>query len=191
MALVVAACVLGACGVGGTRSGVAVGPRLSAARLGSVRSALTFDGDWMGGIPQRDDLATDLELAARRGVEIVIDLRTEAAKTELSIVDPVTDVRMELVEIDPQRERTEAASDPWISAIAIDRVRAVLRTPGRPRVLILDETGTQSALVYAIHLAADEGETEVEALRAARATGLDDTHAAFVHAQVERILDSP
>ena len=66
-------------------------------------------------------------------------------------------------------------------------MRTILQMRGRQRALLLDETGVGSSLVYAIHLTVDKGVEEVEALRAARAIGIDESFAEFVHDEVERI----
>ena len=41
---------------------------------------MTCDGDWLGGSSSPDGLAADLDLAGRRGVEVVIDMRSERAR---------------------------------------------------------------------------------------------------------------
>lgn len=170
-------------------------PTLSAARLGSVRGALTYDGDWLGGIPGADDLEADLELASRRGVQLVIDLRPDASKQQLSLFDPVADLGMELVEISLRGTKTTPESDDPvefgpITDIAVERVLNRLKPSDRDRVLLLDENGCDASVLYAIHLAVNEDVPVADALRAARATGLDDANAKFVCDQVERLADN-
>ena len=46
-------------------------------------------------------------------------------------------------------------------------------------------------MVYAIHLAVDEGVEPSRALRAARATGIDQSHEEFVKRQVARLKPEP
>jgi protein tyrosine phosphatase (PTP) superfamily phosphohydrolase (DUF442 family) len=193
LSLFVAAAQLGlaACGGAGVRSGVSVGPRLSSARLGSVRSAMTYDGDWLGGLSPAEDLDADLELAARRGVDFVIDLRSAHAQEVLSLEEAVEAAGLQLVAIsfaDPPV--VEGVKPPFgglgVSDEAINAVRRILNAPGRRRSLLLDENGTRSSMVYAIHLALDEGVPVAEALRGARSTGLSQDGVDFVRSQVER-----
>lgn len=181
------------------RSGVSVGPRLTSARLGSVRSAMTYDGDWLGGTSPPECLVEDLQLAARRGVEVVVDLRAPSYQESFSLEEPALAAGLDLVCVD--------VADPWIattdpagadlqggellpslvSDATVDRVRAILLAPGRRRTLLLDGDGTLSSMIYAVHLTVDEGVAEAEALRAARATGLSRIQEDFVKRQVARI----
>ncbi len=180
------------CGGIGVRSKVSVGPRLAPARLGSIRCAMTYDGDWLGGMPPADELHADLELAARRGVDFVIDLRSSYARGVQPLDEAVKAAGLSLVTVSDapveEDEAGEAGALPvGLSAQAVDEVRRILNAPGRRRSLLIDENGTRASMVYAIHLAVDEGIAEAEALRAARATGMNQVCADFVHEQVERI----
>ena len=162
-------------------------PRLASDRLGSVRSALTFDGDWMGGMPLAEDLDEDLDLAHRRGVAVIIDLRDAGSRETLPLDDAAERVGMELVVID----RALAGSSlqdltSEISNAAVDVVRDWLGAPERRGVLLLDDDGSLAAAVYAIYLIADRDVDEADVLRAARASGMTDDDAAFVRSQVAR-----
>lgn len=185
---VIASTSLVACGGGALRAGVSVGPRLTHARLGDVRGAMTYDGDWLGGTPPLEALAADLDLAARRGVEVVIDMRSPRVRESVPLNGPAGAVGLEVVEVDLLMgfDGPEAPEVP-ITDAAVDRIRSILRAPGRRRTLLLDDDSTLAATVYAIHLAVDENVPAAMALRAARASGLTHACEDFVDAQVERI----
>lgn len=165
------------------RSSTRTGPELTSARLGGLRSAMTYDGDWLGGMPAPADLASDLELAARRGVEAVVDMRSPEARSAQSLEVAVEEVGLAYVSV--------PLGDGVISDAAVDRTLEILREPGRGRLLLVDDDGTLSSMVYAIHLAVDEGVEPARALRAARATGIDQSHEEFVRRQVERLTSKP
>lgn len=153
---------------------------------------MTYDGDWLGGMPPADELFADLELAARRGVEFVIDLRSAHARRVQPLDEAVQAAGLTLVVVpdaksDAKPDPEAPASPVGLSEEAVDEVRRILNAPGRRRSLLMDENGTLASMVYAIHLAVDEGIAEAEALRAARATGMSEAHVNFVHEQVLRI----
>lgn len=190
--------VMGSMGCSGRslRSGVAGGPRLASARLGSLRSAMTYDGDWLGGASPQECLAEDFELAARRGVEVLVDLRAARYQRDFPLEELALDAGLDLVKVDLVDPRTAPGDDAavdgrepsnQISDTAVDRVREILLAPGRRRTLLLDGDGTLSSMIYAVHLTVDEGVAEAEALRAARATGLSRIQEDFVKRQVDRI----
>jgi protein tyrosine phosphatase (PTP) superfamily phosphohydrolase (DUF442 family) len=141
---------------------------------------MTCEGDWLGGMPPAAELGSDLELAARRGVDLVVDLRSPRARASQPLAAAVEGAGLTLLTI-------EGTSADQISADAVDEVRRVLNAPNRRRLLLIDEDGTRASVIYAIHLAADEGIAEADALRAARAIGLGQLSADFVHEEVERI----
>ena len=151
---------------------------------------MTYDGDWLGGMPPSVELEGDLELAARRGVEVVIDVRSQHAQTVQPIADAVKAAGLEFVPITGVMEPKPTAAEPQpespLSPRVVDDVLRVLNAPGRRHSLLLDENGTRSSMIYAIHLAVDEGIAEAEALRAARATGLSQDCAEFVREEVDR-----
>jgi len=176
------------CGGSPVRLDAPAGPRLSPDRLGSVRSSLACDGDWMGGIPLAEDLDDDLGLAHRRGVTVIIDLR-DAANRDLMPLDAAAErAGMELVEID-RALAGDTLQDltSEISNAAVDVVRDLLNEPGRSGVLLLDDDGSLAAAVYAIYLTADRGVDESGTLNAARSSGMSDDDVAFVRRQVARI----
>lgn len=153
---------------------------------------MTYDGDWLGGLSPVEDLAEDLELAARRGVDFAIDLRTSHARSVLPLDEAAEAAGLELVEIEGSDPLPDESGElPFggigVSDQAVDAVRRILNAPGRKRSLLLDENGTRSSMVYAVHLTVDEGVAEAEALRAARATGLSQDGVEFVRYQVKRI----
>ncbi len=149
---------------------------------------MTYDGDWLGGMPPAGELHSDFELAARRGVDFVIDLRSAHARAAEPLDLAAEDAGLTLIVIDDSSATPgEAASPVGLSAEAVDEVRRILNAPGRRRSLLIDEDGTRASMVYAIHLAVDEGIAEAEALRAARSTGMSQVCADFVHEEVLRI----
>jgi len=170
---------------GSTRGAEDVGPELVPSRLGGLRCSMTYDGDWLGGMPSSERIAEDLELASRRGVEVVLDLRSPEARGALPLDVYAGALGLSLVAVDVGIGEAEDGAP--VTEGGVDRVRALLETPGRRRVLLLDDDGTLASMIYAIHLAADEGIDEDTALRAARATGLGDGGERFVREQIARI----
>ena len=155
---------------------------------------MTYDGDWLGGMPPADELSADLELAARRGVDFVIDLRSIYARSVQPLDEAVANAGLSLITLSdesmelPPSESSDGTTLPiGLSSAAVDEVRRILNAPGRRRSLLIDENGTRASMVYAVHLTVDEGIAEAEALRAARATGMNQACADFVHEQVVRI----
>lgn len=189
LALVLSVAALSAaCAGRSVRAGVTVGPRLTAARLGEVRGAMTYDGDWLGGTPPLECLAADLDLASRRGVEILVDMRSARIRSSVPLAGLAGDAGLEVVEVDLLEgfDGAEAPEVP-ITDRAVDRIRQILKAPGRRRTLLLDDDGRLASTVYAVHLAVDENVPATMALRAARSTGLSDACELFVKEQVARI----
>lgn len=180
-----AAPLLLACACGATRGAESVDPELTPSRLGGLRCAMTYDGDWLGGMSSSERIAGDLELAARRGVEVVLDLRGPDGREALPLDVYADALGLALVAVDLGADGTTEGLP--VTEDGVDRVRALLETPGRRRTLLLDDDGTLASMIYAIHLAADEGVDEDTALRAARATGLGDGGERFVRDQIARI----
>lgn len=183
---------LGGCSGRSLRSGVSVGPRLTSARLGSVRSAMTYDGDWLGGTSPPECLIEDLQLAARRGVEVVVDLRAPGYQKTFPLDEPARAAGLDLVQVavadsDGADDGDTGFPPELISDGTVDRVREILLAPGRRRTLLLDGDGTLSSMIYAVHLSVDEGVAEAEALRAARETGLSRPQEEFVKRQIDRL----
>ena len=192
LALTVAA-LSAACAGGLVRADVPAGPCFTAARLGELRGAMTCDGDWLGGSSSSGGLAADLDLASRRGVEVVIDMRSASLRASAPLAEPAAAAELEVIAVD-LLEGVEASGGSESPAVritdqAVDRIRAELGNNGRPRVLLLDDDGRLATSVYAIHLVVDEGVDAATALRAARSTGLTESCQAFVTEQVARILE--
>ena len=192
LALAVAA-LSAACAGGRVRADLPAGPSFTAARLGELRGAMTCDGDWLGGSSSPDGLAADLDLAGRRGVEVVTDMRSERARASTPLSELAAAAGLEVVEVDPLMgfDASEGGAPPAVPVTdrAVNRIRAVLGTPDRPRALLLDDDGRLASSVYAIHLVADEGVDADAALGAARSIGLTDSCQAFVMEQVARIRE--
>lgn len=194
LALALAVAALSAACVGErVRADLPAGPSFTAARLGELRGAMTCDGDWLGGTSSSGGLAADLDLASRRGVEVVIDMRTERARASTPLGELAAAAGLAVVEVDPlmgfdASERGAPLAVP-VTDRAVNRIRAVLGTPDRPRALLLDDDGRLASSVYAIHLVADEGVDAAVALGAARSAGLTDSCEAFVVEQVARIRE--
>ena len=154
---------------------------------------MTCDGDWLGGTSSSGGLAADLDLASRRGVEVVIDMRTERARASTSLGELAAAAGLAVVEVDPLMgfDASEGGAPLAVPVTdrAVNRIRAVLGTPDRPRALLLDDDGRLASSVYAIHLVADEGVDAAVALGAARSAGLTDSCQAFVVEQVARIRE--
>ncbi len=154
---------------------------------------MTYDGDWLGGASPEECLPEDLELAARRGVEVLVDLRSPSYQEAYPLDEVASAAGLDLVKIDlvnpdaSSADRAEGEPSNLISDRAVDSVREILLAPGRRRTLLLDGDGTLSSMIYAVHLTVDEGMAEAEALRAARATGLSQIQESFVKRQVDRI----
>ncbi|MEM9798682.1 MAG: hypothetical protein AAGA20_00060 [Planctomycetota bacterium] len=177
--------VLVACGGRDVRVDRPVEPRLAAERLGGVTGALTYDGDWVGGMPPAADLRESLELARRRGVEIVVDLAAGDGEDLRYVAD---DLGLGLVEIDRNEVSLEAQElTSRISNAAVDSTLRVLAEPGRSRALVLDDDGSLATSIYIVHLASSRGIPRSAAIDIARAAGLSDFDLEFVERQIERV----
>ncbi len=154
-------------------------PRLNAEPLGGVKRSLTFSGDWVGGAPTDGSEEASINLACRRGVEMVVDLRRAPASG-----GPVESVAREaglvFVAVDPSGDECAAGEAPstvedhgvFVADGALQEVRRLLNAPDRPRVLMLDDDGTLAAVMYGVYLAEDVGLDEGTVIDALRATGL-------------------
>ena len=121
----------------------------------------------------------DLDLAARRGVQTVVDLSL-----------PEEEQRCDVARVSQEHGfaywRIAESGDPWTDE-AVDRVLSILREAGGP-VLLFCGTGGRCAAFVAIHLAVDEGVPLEEALVAARRAGMKPGEPeAFVRRQVARL----
>ena len=163
--------VLSACGA--TRGpAVASYPELRPARLGSMRNVrVCAETTWFGSVPSTDDL----DLAARRGVRRVVDLRAPSERA----ADPGVrgDARaLGLEYVAPELpedavDTTEAQLEVVLGHFA-DVVGHSGHDHTHERVLLFCEDGSRCALFFAVHRAAHDGVPLDEALLEARRNGV-------------------
>lgn len=126
------------------------------------------------------DLAPeDLDVLERRGVDTLIDLRSaeEGGDDLVARADALGLRRVEL-----------ALGGELPTDAHVDRVLAELLRDREGLVLLVSDTGSRSAIFFAIHRSAVVGQPVAEALDDARSAGMKPgAPEAFVRAQVERL----
>ncbi len=111
---------------------------LRAAQLGGMRNGAVAEGVWTGGEPE----LADLDLAERRGVRLVIDLR--ACSPRRPSLAACEELGMQCVALPLPHELEHAATDEQVDAVLelLDR-----RVP----TLVVCEDGSRSATMLALH----------------------------------------
>lgn len=183
--LAVALCLVG-CAGHATDAEYRLPPRLDAEPLGGVKRSLTYGGDWVGGAPTDGSVEATINLARRRGVEMVVDLRRASEASGL-VESIAREAGLEFVAVDPTGDECAAGEASTsvedhgvlLADGALGQLRRMLNAPARPRVLILDDDGTLAAVMYGVYLAQDVGLEEGAVIDALRTTGLssEELHA--------------
>lgn len=169
LAMLVTVLVSTSCGL--TRgSSIAAYPELRPAELGSMRNVRVCDErTWFGSVPSADDL----DLAARRGVTRVFDLRTPSTRgDELRVTAEALGLEYAAPEL--PEVPTEVTGE------QLDRVlEYVAQNTGgsqaehrHERVLMFCEDGSRCALYFAVHRGTHDGVPIDEVLIEARRNGV-------------------
>jgi uncharacterized protein (TIGR01244 family) len=132
------------------------------ADLGNLSRCFFADGVYVCSQPDGDAL----ELAARRGVSLVIDLRTSD-----SVAEGDVDLARVARDLGLRYERAPLRSELMDDA-QVDRVLAFLADPARGQVLMFCESGAKSAMLFAIHRAVALDVPIEVALEDARGAGM-------------------
>lgn len=167
------------CGGPDKRATSAVSARLQSSELGDMRNVSAIDGVWLGGLPSIDDL----DLARRRGIERVIDLRIPEETLDY-------DLRAECVRLNLQwvPVNLQAADD--LPDSAVDLVLQSLSEPERKTLMFCGD-GSRCAMFFAIHRVVRDGLDLEEALYEARCAGMQPgAPEDFVRSQVGRLGNS-
>lgn len=173
--LLASALLLGACAGSEPAPGEPWGPPLlQQAELGGMSGVHVCGDLWVGGGATEGDLV----LAARRGVSLVIDLCPELDTTyDVAAVCAANGVRFVHAPV----------LDGEPSDAVIDEVLAELRAhAGRP-ALLFSRSGSEAALMLALHRATVWSLDPKEALAEGRRAGMKPEAEAFVEAQLSRL----
>jgi protein tyrosine phosphatase (PTP) superfamily phosphohydrolase (DUF442 family) len=153
-------------------------PPLVPDEFGSMHNVSCAGPIWIGGMPSSDDL----ELAQRRGVELVIDL---SVPSEESTCEVRTQCRL----FGLTYASAGLENEDQLTSESVDLVLANLRSADLPPTLMFCGTGSRSAAYLAIYRVTELGVPLEDALVEARRAGMQvGAAAAFVRAESERIL---
>ncbi len=132
---------------------------------------------WIGGMPTKDDL----ELAQRRGIQLVIDISVPS--------EPRTsDIPSECRLLGLDYATAGLADGDRLTAESVDLVLAELEKEGATPALMFCGTGSRSAMYLAIYRVIVLGVPLEEALVEARRAGMQAGDAAeFVRSEVARL----
>ena len=141
-----------------------VDPKLEVRRadMGGVTRCYVVDRIYVCSIPDE----SDLELAQRRGVELVIDLREE-----IPTGPDAFDVERGLRDLGLPYEWIPLP-DGGISNASVDRAIELLAAEDRGQVLMFSDTGARGAMLLAIYRSSVLGVSRLEALEDARRFGM-------------------
>lgn len=151
-------------------------PRLESSELGGMRNVSSVGSVWLGGLPS----IQDLDLAKRRGIERVIDLRIPEEALDYDVRAECARLELECIAVN-----LRAADD--LPDSAVDLVVRSLADEERP-TLVFCADGSRSAMFFAIHRVVN-GDLDVEeALYEARCAGMQPgVPEEFVRAQITRL----
>lgn len=166
------------CRAGGAAAPVVIGAKVHPAEFGSMHNVSRVGALWIGSYPSQ----SDLDLAARRGIDVVIDLAAEGERPSWDLASACARLAIEHV-------RIGIAGSKRIGDDDVDRCLAALRRAGGSQALLFCAHGDRAAMFLAIHRAADQGLPLEAALDEARRAGMKPgPPEAFVRRQVERLL---
>lgn len=156
-------------------------PPLVPADFGAMHNVSQTGELWIGGMPN----AADLELAQRRGVQLVLDL---SVSTDARTCDVAAECRKLKIAYASAGISTESR----LTSGSVDLVLAELdRTPPVP-TLMFSGTGSRSAAYLAIYRVVRLGLPLEEALIEARRAGMRSGDSVeFVRSEVARLCEAP
>ncbi len=149
-------------------------PSVVLAEMGTMHTVFLMEGLWFGSEPGIEDL----ELARRRGVERVIDLRG-TDPDDLARAGEQMGMRWTAIPFGASRGLDDEA---------VNRVLTLLGQESSPRTLMFCEDGSTCAALFAIHRILEFGLPLADALAEARRAGMHPGEGEEqVRAQIERI----
>ena len=161
-------------------------PRLEPAELGAMRNVSVSEGIWFGSVPN----AEDLDLARRRGIERVVDLRpTSQIDAPPGGFEPAPcPVGEACQELELEWTVPGLPDDPTTTrASLVDCVLDSLDGDA-PRVLLYCADGSTCALFFAIHRVVNQGVDLESALLEARRAGVQGAAGEeFIRREVARL----
>ena len=165
-----------ACG-GPTKEAVAPESlRLESSELGGMHNVSSVGNVWLGGLPSVEDL----DLARRRGIERVIDLRVPEETLDYDLRGECARLGLECVSISLQApdDLPDSAVNLFVASLADTE------TP----TLVFCGDGSRSAMFFAVHRVVNGGLDVEEALYEARCAGMQPgAPEEFVRAQIQRL----
>ena len=179
------ALALAACAGPGRRASAPAQPTLESGELGSMHNVSVSGDIWMGSSPN----PADLDLAARRGIERVVDLRSDgerrvSGEAGRELVRVCQELDLDLVEVEVPEDLTTT------DALAVEQVVALLGDRDS-KTLLLCRDGRRSAVFFAIHRVVNEGISIEDALLEARRCGMPSGRdEAFLRSEVDRLSGS-
>ncbi len=152
-------------------------PTLEVAELGSMRNVSRVGDVWFGSAPN----AGDLDLAVRRGVQLVIDLSTPDEKVECDVAAVAGEKGLRYLDVGDSA--AELAGERAVDLV----LRELDQAAGQP-VLLFCGNGGRCAAFVAIQRIARQGVPPEQALVEARRAGMKPGEPEdFVRAQVARL----
>ena len=175
--LLLALAFAGACRTGPPAEEPPAYPRLVPADFGAMHNVSRVGELWIGGMPNADDL----ELAQRRGVELVLDL---SVPSEVRTCD----VAVECRKLGIDYATAGIAADSKLTSESVDLVLAELDREPEVPTLMFSGTGARCASYLAVYRVVRQGVPLEEALIEARRAGMQAGPAAdFVRNEVARL----
>jgi len=151
-------------------------PPVEETELGEMVNVHAAGPIWFGGAPEK----ADLDLAARRGVEVVIDAATPAERPDYDVEDLCVRLELEVVVL--------GVDDTGVTNDQVDEFLRCLEPAGEGEVLLFCGNGDRSAMLFAIHRAVQIGVPLEEAIYEARRAGMKPGGPEdFVRDQVDRL----
>jgi protein tyrosine phosphatase (PTP) superfamily phosphohydrolase (DUF442 family) len=148
-------------------------PSARRSTLGSMSNVSEIDGVWIGSRPS----LSDLDLARRRGIGVVLDLSPAGDDAGYDLPAACATRRIAYIRLDVRKT--------MLPDETVDRVLAELRRPDRGPVLVFCSDGSRAAMLFAIWRALDGGIGVDEAIVEARRSGMKPgVQESFVRLQV-------
>jgi len=151
-------------------------PPVEESDLGHMVNVHTAGPIWFGGAPRK----ADIDLAARRGVRVVVDAATETERPEYDLEKLCRryDIRVAVLGVD----------DAGLAEAQVDAFLAVMEKAADEEVLLFCGNGGRSAMLVAIYRAVHVGVPVDEVVREARRAGMKPGDSeTFVRDQVDRL----
>lgn len=154
-------------------------PPLQPAELGEMHNVAVSEGLWIGSQP----CETDLDLAARRQIQRVVNLRVPELQAGFDLPQTCARLGLEYVEIGLDEDGS-------LSDTSVDLALGLLepRQP-QPRTLLFCADGSRAVLIFAIHRVVHEQMPVASALAEAHRVGLRQSDDPTVQFHVQRLAN--